>query len=98
MICGEIGLKVDEYYSLNYRQYNNIVTGYAENKIQNYRNNWERTREIAFWAAIPSIDPKVARKLTSQQFMPFDWEDAPKDRKPKFTHEQIKEHFDKIDK
>ena len=63
------------------------------------QRTWEQTRQQAFINMLCHGDGKKTKNLTPQTWMPFPWEEEVETiRKPKYTNEQLKEHFAKIDK
>jgi hypothetical protein len=98
LACGKIGLSIADYYNLTQRQFYNIAQGYSQKQQEIIQTSWEQTRQSSFINMLCHGDGKKTKNLTPQKWMPFPWEDEEESapRKPKFTNEQLKEHFKNI--
>ena len=95
MACGELKLKIDEYYELTQRQFYNILKGHNKHQQLLQQQSWEQARLIAYFSA---TFEKKAPSIT--KFLPFEWETEAvlKELQPTRTREQLKAHFDKLEK
>lgn len=98
MACGEIGLKVDYFYSLTPRQFDNILTGYRNKEEVKEKSNWERARWQMYYSVVAF---QGSDKIKLKDVMMFPWEDDPslslETKKPK-TQKELKEFWEKADK
>ena len=93
---GEMGLQLEYFYSLTPREFDNIVVGYREKEENQFKNNWEQTRLIAFNAAF-NFETKD-KKITAKKWFEFPWETQQKVLKPPTkTKAEMLDVFKKFD-
>lgn len=73
MALGELGLKLNYFYSLTEREFNNIVLGYRKKEEENFKIKLVLNRRLEFAIIAPHLDKKH-KSLTPEKYMPFAWE------------------------
>ena len=89
---GVIGISYIDYMSMTFRTINAIINAHQQRRKDEYRNGWEQTRMLAFYAA----NPETAKKAGSPKgLIKFPWETA---ETPKLSREEIRGTFEGLDK
>jgi hypothetical protein len=70
LALGRVGLLLDYYYSLTYRQFMNTVIGFENKRTQNTQMFWEMTRKIMYAAVMPH----AKQGLKDTEILEFPWE------------------------
>lgn len=82
-----MGYSEKEFLLMTPRFFANAIEGYESRQ----RDEWERTRLMAWYAAVgPHLDPKKLEK-SPQKFMPFPWDKVSKTKIVPLTAEQLQE-------
>ncbi len=71
---GELRLRLDYFYSLTSREFSNALSGFRKAKESDYKDNWERTRQIMWSAIMPG--QKKNSGLTPRKLMPLPWDES----------------------
>lgn len=99
--CGEMGLSIDEFYSITPRQFDNMLTGYRRKEEHAERLKWEINRTLMMSIISPHIDKKDRHKTVFDFYpLPWDQEQKPKVQAPKGKKRSGKERdalFNKMD-
>jgi hypothetical protein len=72
LALGRVGLQLEYYYSLTYREFMNTVTGFEEKRNQNTKLFYELTRKIMYAALLPH----TKGDLKENEVLEFEWEKA----------------------
>ena len=67
---GELGLKINYFYSLTYRQFANTLEGYRAREDNLSKERLIIMRKLAYAALLPHLKDKIAET----EYMPFPWE------------------------
>lgn len=67
-----MGLTYDYFYSLTPRIFHNITVGYYRKKDQQYKDQWEQTRQIV----VSVLTPHLKKGVSRNSIMKFPWDDA----------------------
>ena len=68
VIVGKCSIPYNDLYSLSVSELNQI----AEGRYENEREQWERTREIAYWSFLPHA--KNPKKLKRKDLFSLPWD------------------------
>jgi phage terminase large subunit len=68
----EVGLKLNEFYNLLPRQFNNCVAGYSKRQTESLKNSWEQTRQLMFAVLSPNLKD---RSITASKIISFPWDE-----------------------
>lgn len=66
--CGEIGLSIDEFYSLTPAQFYNISTGYFNKVKRETEKSWMQTKVISWMIYNTIPTDKKTKKLGFEEF------------------------------
>lgn len=91
-MIGVIGIPYTDYWLLPISTIGRIVKAYRESETAKYRQSWEQTRMLAFYAANPETAKKAGKP---DGLIKFPWERSKV--KPK-SLDEIRAQFEKIDK
>lgn len=69
-MCGEIGLRLVDFYEMTPRQFQNYFEGYADVKAAAQKESWFQTRWLAFYAAAGHLK----KGTTPDKLLVFPWE------------------------
>jgi hypothetical protein len=72
LALGRVGLELNYYYSLTYREFMNTVMGFESKRTQNTQMFWEMTRKIMYAAVMPH----AKQGLKDTEILEFPWEKA----------------------
>ena len=67
-----MGLQIGYFYSLTPREFMNISTGIRLRQDNDYKNGWEKARQIMYFSLLP-YKPKNGA-FTPQSILKFPWE------------------------
>ena len=70
MALGEIGLSIDYFYSLTYRQFLNTVNGYRKKEDAKSRERWLIARKIMY----ASVAVHAKESFRETDILQFPWE------------------------
>jgi hypothetical protein len=70
LALGQIGLRVDYFYSLTPRQFNNILEGWNLKRDAESKERQIYTRKLMYASLVP-----WSKNLKEKDLWPFDWED-----------------------
>lgn len=91
-------MKLDYFYSLTPRQFDNVLTGYRNKEETKEKLVWERSR-YNWWYTV--IAQNGSKDFPLNSFHPFPWEtinqSSLETKKPK-TRAQLKAEWDEMDK
>jgi hypothetical protein len=68
-----MGLALDDFLELTPFEYMEVKTEYNEHQNDIFRNEWEKSRWLAFRMAYPP-DPNGRKKVKVTDFVVFPWE------------------------
>jgi len=72
---GQIGIQPSEFWRMVPEEFLFAYKGWQQMKEQEYKNDWEMTRLIAFNSIAPHFDSKkLGRKPTPSDVMKFPWD------------------------
>jgi hypothetical protein len=99
LACGEIGLKIDEFYNLTPRQFNNIVIGYNRKENNHVKLQMQLFRDLEFAVLSPYFDKKQGIKKP-QDYKAFVWEKPQIDNSKRIfkSKKDLASIFNKVDK
>lgn len=98
-ICGEVGLRIDEFYKLTPRQFQNYLQGVYKKQEADLKLKMTLNRDLEFAMISPYLDKKH-KNLTPQKYKPFPWESEQDSAglKSYKTKEELQAIWDKIDR
>ena len=76
---GEIGLGVDDFWNLEFEEFHEISNAFNKAKSERFRDEWERSRFLAFY----TLAPHSRKGLKPKDLIEFEWEKKEK-------HEELK--------
>tara|TARA_R100000306_G_C4382307_1_gene146366 strand:- start:10735 stop:11070 length:336 start_codon:yes stop_codon:yes gene_type:complete len=103
LACGEIGLKVNYFYSLTPRQFFNIQAGYFKKQERLLENDWLQTKVLSYFV-FSSIPKKKAKQKSFPDFVEAFFETKQEykperlDENPEERRERLRAFFNKVDK
>lgn len=86
---GEIGLSVDDFWNLEFDEFHAISTAFNRSKNERFRDEWERSRFLAFY----TLAPHSRKGLKPKDLIEFEWE---KKEKHKELERIKKVNFDSV--
>ena len=92
-----MGMSIEQFYNIEERQFFNISKGYKQKQLEAAQLSWEQTRAIMYAVHLSTPTDKKRKKVSIQEFMPFEWEQKQQKVKSR-TPEEIKALHKKWDK
>jgi hypothetical protein len=90
-------LKINYFYSLTPRQFDNILTGYRNKEEAKEKASWERSRMQMYYSVVAQ---QGSDKIKIEDILKFPWErktTSISDKAPK-TKKQLQDFWDRKDK
>lgn len=72
LACGEIGLRLETFYDMSFKEWFAVTKGYYNKQERQIRLTWETTRAIMYSNLLPH--QKKGSNLTPEKVLPLLWD------------------------
>lgn len=93
---GCIGLSYSDFCLLTFDEFEAVYKAYADRCEFEYKDNWMRTRTVAYIGIQPHIDKK--HKITPDKLLPFPWDQKATLQRRRITPQEQRERMKLLEK